>query len=222
MALYRRHVLPVLTHLAMSTTAIAAERARWIPLAGGVVLEIGVGSGLNIPFYGPHVGKLYALEPSDGLRRLAAPRASQAAVPVEFLAATAEAIPLPAASVEWVVTTWTLCTIGNPAMALREFRRVLHPEGRVLFVEHGCSPEPGVLRWQDRLTPIWRRVGGGCHLNRPIDRMLAEGGFAIEGLERGYIRGPRFSSYVYRGIARPCPLRSGAWPASLDEVATPP
>jgi len=203
MSLYSRRVLPLLTHLGMSDRALTAERARWIPRAAGVVLEIGVGSALNVPFYGSNVRKLYALEPSEGLRRMAAPRASRAAFPVEFLAASAEAIPLPAASVEWVVTTWTLCTIGDPSMALREIKRVLHPEGGVLFVEHGRSPDPRVLRWQDRLTPIWRRVAGGCHLNRPIDRMIEDAGFTIERLERGYIRGPRFSTFLYRGIARP-------------------
>jgi len=146
MSLYSTHVLPVLTHLAMRSKVAAAERARWIPLAADMVLEIGVGSGLNVPFYGPHVSKLYALEPCAELRRMAAPRAERAEFPVEFLAASAEAIPLPAASVAWVVTTWTLCTIGNPGAALQEFQCVLRPEGRVVFVEHGRSPDPKVLR----------------------------------------------------------------------------
>ena len=203
MSLYSERVLPLLTHLAMSNQAIAAERARFIPLARDVVLEIGAGSGLNLPFYGPSVRRIYALEPSEGLRRMAATRVRRAGFPVEWLAASAEAIPLPAATVDWIVTTWTLCTIGDPASALREFQRVLRPEGRVLFVEHGRSPDPGVLRWQNRLTPIWRRVGGGCHLNRPIDRMIEDAGFAIEGLERNYIRGPRVATYFYRGTARP-------------------
>jgi SAM-dependent methyltransferase len=209
MSLYSRHVLPVLTHLAMSNKAVAAERARSVPLAAGVVLEIGVGSGLNVPFYGPSVRMLYALEPSEGLRRMAASRAGRAGFPVEFLAAPAEAIPLPAASVESVVTTWTLCTIADVGRALREIQRVLRPEGRLIFVEHGRSPDPEVVRWQDRLTPIWRRVAGGCHLNRPIDRLITEGGFAIEGLEQGYIRGPRFGTYLYRGVGRPCPQDRG-------------
>jgi ubiquinone/menaquinone biosynthesis C-methylase UbiE len=193
----------VLTHLTMSKKALADERARWIPLAAGVVLEIGMGSGLNMPFYSSSVRRLYALEPSEALRRMAASRAGRAGFPVEFLAASAEAIPLPGASVDAVTTTWTLCTIGDARRALQEFQRVLRPEGRVIFVEHGRSPDPQVVRWQDRLTPVWRRVAGGCHLNRPIDRMLVEGGFAIETLECGYIRGPRFGTYLYRGIARP-------------------
>jgi ubiquinone/menaquinone biosynthesis C-methylase UbiE len=219
MSLYSRHVLPLLTHLAMRNKAMAAERARWIPMATGVVLEIGMGSGLNVPFYGTNVAKLYALEPSEQLRLMAIPRATRAAFPVEFLAASAEAIPLPAASVEWLVTTWTLCSIANPVAALREFQRVLRPEGRVMFVEHGRSPDPGVLRWQDWLTPVWRRLAGGCHLNRPIDRMIVEAGFAIEELERGYIRGPRFGAYLYRGFARSCLPRSRG---PLTDAATSP
>jgi ubiquinone/menaquinone biosynthesis C-methylase UbiE len=210
MSLYSRYVLPVLTHLAMSNKAITAERTRWIPLAAGVVLEIGAGSGLNIPFYGPNVRKLYALEPSEALRRMATSRAERAGFPVEFLAAAAEAIPLPAASVESVVTTWTLCTIADTGRALREFQRVLRPEGRLIFVEHGRSPDPEVVRWQDRLTPVWRRIAGACHLNRRIDRLIAESGLAIEGMERGYIRGPRVSAYLYRGVGRPFPSASDA------------
>jgi ubiquinone/menaquinone biosynthesis C-methylase UbiE len=203
MSLYSRYVLPWLTHLAMSNKALAEERVRWIPLASGVVLEIGMGAGLNLPFYRSTVQRLYALEPSAPLRRMAAARARRARMPVKFLAASAEAIPLPDASMDVVATTWTLCTIGDTGQALREVRRVLRPEGRVIFVEHGLSPQPQVARWQNRLTPVWRRIAGGCHLNRPIDRMLVEDGFAIEGLERGYVRGPRFGTYLYRGIARP-------------------
>jgi ubiquinone/menaquinone biosynthesis C-methylase UbiE len=127
-----------------------------------VVLEIGAGSGLNIPFYGPSVRKLYALEPSEVLRRMATSRAERAGSPVEFLAAAAEAIPLPAASAESVVTTWTLCTIADTGGALREVQRILRPDGRLIFVEHGRSPDPEVVRWQDRLTPIWRRIAGGA------------------------------------------------------------
>jgi len=197
--------LPWLTHLAMRNKALAAERARWIPLASGVVLEIGTGSGLNLPFYGSNVRKLYALEPSELLRRMAAARARRARMPVEFLAASGEAIPLPDASIDVVATTWTLCTIGDAGRALREFRRVLRPEGRVIFVEHGLSTDPLIARWQKRLTPVWRRIAGGCHLNRPIDRMIVAGGFAIEGLECGYMRGPSLGAYLYRGIARPGP-----------------
>lgn len=193
----------MLTHLAMRSRTLRSERARWVPLATGVVLEVGVGSGLNIPMYSSKVRRLYALDPSDGLLRRARGQAARVSFPVEFLHGSAEAIPLAEASVDDVVTTWTLCTIPDPVTALGEIHRVLRPEGRLIFVEHGRAPEPAVVRWQDRLTPLWRRVSGGCHLNRPIDRLLSLGGFEIVELNRGYVAGPRVGAYLYRGMARP-------------------
>jgi ubiquinone/menaquinone biosynthesis C-methylase UbiE len=180
-----------------------------VPLAAGTVLEIGVGSGLNVPFYGENVRTLYALEPSEALRRMAETRARHASFPVQFLDAGAETIPLADASVDTVVTTWTLCSIGDVRRALGEVSRVLRPAGRLIFVEHGLSPDPDVVRWQNRLTPIWRRVAGGCHLNRPIDQQLLQAGFGIDDVERGYIRGPRIAAYLYRGVARPRAAPSG-------------
>lgn len=203
MGLYARHVLPRLIELAMKNKAAGKERARFVPLAGGVVLEVGVGSGLNIPIYGPAVQKLYALDPSPELLRMARPRAKQASFPAELFQQSAEAIPLADESVDTVVTTWTLCSIPDAARALREMRRVLRRDGRLIFIEHGRSVDPDVVRWQDRLTPWWRHLSGGCHLNRPIDRLLAQGGFQVAEMERGYGTGPRTTSYLYRGIARP-------------------
>jgi ubiquinone/menaquinone biosynthesis C-methylase UbiE len=215
MSLYSQHILPVLTDLAMRNKAARAERARWVPLAAGVVLEIGAGSGLNFAHYGPQVRKLYALDPSAELRRMAAPRAERVRVPVEFLAASAEAIPLPDASVDTVVTTWTLCTIADAGRALHEMGRVLRGDGRLVFVEHGRSPDPRVVRWQDRLTPIWRRIAGGCHLNRPIEQLIEAGGFEIPEIERGYVGGPRVGAYLFRGVAR---LRASGRGASREGV----
>lgn len=203
MGFYARFVLPRLVELAMKNKAAGKERLRFVPLASGVVLEIGVGSGLNIPIYGPAVQKLYALDPSPELLRMARPRAKHASFPVELLEQSAEAIPLADESVDTAVTTWTLCSIPDTPRALREIRRVLRRDGRLIFIEHGRSTDPGVVRWQDRLTPWWRRISGGCHLNRPIDRLLAEGGFQVAEMERGYGVGPRTTSYLYRGIARP-------------------
>ena len=140
------------------------------------------------------------------MARSQAPRVS---FPVEFLCEPAEAIPLAAASVDRVVTTWTLCTIPDPVAALREMCRVLRPEGRLIFVEHGRAPEPTVVRWQDRLTPLWRRVAGGCHLNRPIDRLLSLGGLEILEMHQGYLPGLRVAAYLYRGLASPRLLRKG-------------
>lgn len=205
MGLYRKYLLPTLTELAMRNRTLRPERARWVPLASGVVLEVGVGSGLNLPIYSQGVRKLYALDPSEELLRMARARAAGAAFSVEFLCRPAEMIPLADGSVDDVVTTWTLCTIPNLVAALQEMRRVLRPEGRLIFVEHGRSPDPAVARWQDRLTPLWRRVTGGCHLNRPIDRLLRAGGFEASEMNRGYLAGPRVGSYLYRGMARPAP-----------------
>jgi ubiquinone/menaquinone biosynthesis C-methylase UbiE len=203
MGFYSKYLLPMLTELAMRSQTLRPERARWVPLAKGVVLEIGVGSGLNLPIYSREVRKLYALDPSAELLAMARSRAAHTAVSVEFLCRPGEAIPLGDGSVDDVVTTWTLCTIPDPVAALQEMRRVLRREGRLIFVEHGRSTDPTVVRWQDRLTPLWRRVAGGCHLNRPIDRLLQSGGFEAVEMNRGYIAGPRIGSYLYRGVARP-------------------
>lgn len=203
MSFYGTHVLPALTDLAMRNKAARAERARWVPVAAGAVLEVGAGSGLNFEYYGNRVQTVYALEPSAELRDKAAPRARRAHVPIRFLEARAEAIPLPDGTVDTVVTTWTLCTIAEPAQALREIRRVLKRDGRLVFVEHGRAPDPRVVRWQDRLTPVWRKITGGCHLNRPIGAMIDDGGFDVADIECGYARGPRIGSYLYRGVARP-------------------
>jgi ubiquinone/menaquinone biosynthesis C-methylase UbiE len=213
MSVYGRWVLPVLTDLAMRNRVVRAERLRFVPRASGDVLEIGVGSGLNLAMYGAEVRMLHALDPSPQLLRMAGRRAADARVPVRFLRGSAEAIPLGAGAVDTVVTTWTLCVIPDPVRALREMRRVLRPDGCLIFVEHGRAPDPAVVAWQDRLTPLWRRIAGGCHLNRPIDRLLDQGGFQVTELDRGYTSGWRAASYLYRGLARPAgPLRTIANP----------
>lgn len=202
MSFYGRYLLPLLIDVAMSNRLARRERARWIPRARGIVLEIGVGSGRNGPFYGPEVDKLLALEPSEELRRTARRRMAGVPFAVEFLPDPAERIPLGDGAVDSVVTTWTLCTVADPARALAEVKRVLRADGRLIFVEHGRSPDPRVVAWQDRLTPLWRRVAGGCHLNRPIADLLKDAGFVTEELETDYVSGPRVASYLYRGIAR--------------------
>lgn len=202
MRIYEKYVLPKLVHLAMRQRRATAERRKFIPLASGTVLEIGIGSGLNLPFYGPTVRKLYALDPSRELWKMARRRVRKAPFPVEFLASSAERIPLADMTVDTVVTTWTLCTIPDPIRALTEMQRVLKPEGRLIFVEHGRSPDPGVLAWQDRLTPLWKRIGGGCHLNRPIDDLMVGAGLHVIQIERGYSRGPKPMTYLYKGLAQ--------------------
>ena len=216
---YARCVIPHLAALAMRSAAPRVERARFVPYASGVVLEIGIGSGLNIPFYGPAVRQLYALDPSAELLRMARLQAGEAQFPVEFLHHSAEAIPLSDGVVDYVLTTWTLCTIPDPVRALIEVRRVLRPTGRLIFIEHGRSPDPRGGRWQDRLTPLWRRVAGGCHLNRPIDRLLVLGGFEVVEMQTGYIAGPRVGAFLYRGLARP--TSSTPDPAPLAGIGAP-
>src|SRR5262245_57024732 len=169
----------------MRGSAQDKERARFVPLAAGTVLEVGAGSGLNIRFYGPAVKHLYALDPSREIWRLARRRLTAAHFPIEYVASPAESIPLPNNSVDSVVSTWTLCSIPDPRAALREVQRILKHEGRLIFVEHGRAPEPGVRAWQDRITPMWRRVAGGCHLNRKIDDLLVEAGFRFLNIDRG-------------------------------------
>ena len=202
MGFYRRHIVPCLTHLAMSQKQLLPFRRHIVGAAEGRVLEIGVGSGLNFPLYGAAADSVIGLEPSAELLRMARARARHAAVPVTLLDASAEAIPLDAGSIDTVVTTWTLCTIPNASRALAEMRRVLKPSGALLFVEHGRAPEAGVARWQDRLDPLWSRLTGGCHLNRKMDDLLADSGFRIEALQNPRLPGPRTHTYLYEGRAR--------------------
>ena len=202
MGLYARYVLPHLINLVMQNKADTAERARFIPLASGTVLEVGIGSALNVPFYSPNIERLYGLDPSLDLWKLARRRITRAPFPTDFIPCSAERIPLGDRTVDTVVTTWTLCTIPEPVRALEEMRRVLKSEGRLIFIEHGRSPDDRVLSWQERLTPMWKRIGGGCHLNRRIDALVTEAGFRIAEIEKAYSRGPKPLAYLYKGVAR--------------------
>jgi ubiquinone/menaquinone biosynthesis C-methylase UbiE len=203
MSFYQRYVIPRLTHLAMRQKQLLPFRQRVIGAAEGRVLEIGIGSGLNFPLYGDAVTSVIGLEPSSELLGMARPRAEAAPAPITLLEASAETIPLDSGSIDTAVTTWTLCTIPNAVQALGEMRRVLRPGGALLFVEHGRAPEPDVARWQDRLDPLWSRLGGGCHLNRKMDDLISGSGFRIEALENTRIPGPRTHTYLYQGHARP-------------------
>jgi ubiquinone/menaquinone biosynthesis C-methylase UbiE len=203
MSFYQRHLLPRLVHLAMRQKQLMPFRRRVVGAAEGRVLEIGIGSGLNLPFYGSTVRAVFGLEPSPELLRMARERSATTSVPIEFLEASAETIPLDDASVDTVVTTWTLCSIPNALRALAEMRRVLKPGGGLLFVEHGRAPEPGVARWQDRLDPLWSRLAGGCHLNRKIDDLISGSGLRIDSLEHARLPGPRTHSFLYQGRATP-------------------
>lgn len=203
MGFYDRVIFPRIMHLVMGFGDLPEYRRRVVPAAEGRVLEVGIGSGLNAPLYTGRVSEVIGLDPHETLNRMAGARVAQARVPIRIVNGSAEQIPLDDRSVDSVVMTWTLCSIADPLRALREMRRVLRPGGQLLFIEHGTAPDPGVARWQERLTPAWKRLAGGCHLNRPMDRLIREGGFAMAALESGYLEGPRFAAYCYWGRATP-------------------
>jgi ubiquinone/menaquinone biosynthesis C-methylase UbiE len=201
MGFYQDHVLPHIVNLSMRNRENLPYRQRVASAAEGRVLEIGIGSGLNLPFYPATVSEIIGLEPSSKLAEMTRRAARDVSLTVDLIEGSAEAIPLDAASFDTVVTTWTLCTIPQADQALREMRRVLKPGGQLLFVEHGLSTEASVRKWQDRLTPIWKRIGGGCHLNRPIRTLIENSGFRITDIETGYAKGPRPVTFMYEGRA---------------------
>lgn len=202
MGVYDRFLLPRLIDCACGIRLIGQQRALLVPGAEGRVLEVGAGSGLNFPFYDQQrVKELIALEPSAELRRMASSAADDVLLPITFLDASAEAIPLDKSSVDTVVMTYTLCSIVDAEKGLAEIRRVLKPNGRLLFAEHGRAPEPAVRRWQDQLTPVWKRIAGGCHLNRDIPGLVTAAGFALESLDAGYLSRPKAFAFNYRGKA---------------------
>jgi len=203
MSFYAKFILPRLCHFAMRNQHLLVYRERVIGSAQGRVLEIGMGSGLNLPFYRAGVREILGLEPSPQLIAMAKSAAPASLIPATFIEGSAESIPLDDNSIDSVVTTWTLCTIPHATTALDEARRVLKPGGRLLFVEHGLAPDESVRKWQNFLTPAWKRVSGGCHLNRPIASMIEGAGFRLDRLETGYMPGPRLMTFFYEGSARP-------------------
>lgn len=201
MNVYARHVLPHVLNFAMRQEALLPFRHRTIGAARGRVLELGVGSGINLPLYGGAVASVLGVEPSPALLRMAAGRAASATVPIKLVEASAEALPVETASFDTVVTTWTLCTVPEVVIALREARRALKPGGTLLFVEHGRAPEPAVARWQDRLDRPWGLIAGGCHINRRIDALISEAGFGVARLDHDRMPGPRTHNFLYEGVA---------------------
>jgi ubiquinone/menaquinone biosynthesis C-methylase UbiE len=198
---YAERVLPRAVDIALSGKAFAQLRERVAADLEGEVLEVGFGSGRNVPFYPREVARVLAIDPAVAGRRLAARRLAASPVPVDFVGVDGERLPLEGASVDHVLTTWTLCTIPDVTRALAEIHRVLRPGGALHFVEHGRSPAASVARWQDRLTPLQRRVAGGCHLNRPIDTLIADAGLELARLGNFYMRGPKAFGYMFEGVA---------------------
>jgi len=202
MSWYEQNVLPHMINLACSVKPARKQREKIVPLAEGDVLEIGIGSGLNLPHYDPQkVRKIWGLEPSVGMRRLAEKNLEGMNLDLEFIDLPGEEIPLEANSVDTVLVTYTLCTISDAATALEGMRRVLKPSGRLLFCEHGAAPEENIRRWQNRLNSPWSKIAGGCNMNRNIPEMINAAGFRIVNDERMYIPGLRILSYNYWGSA---------------------
>jgi len=200
---YGKYVLPRIIDFAMKNKESTKVRAALIPQARGEVLEIGIGSGLNLPFYSREVKHIFGVDPSLELQKMAAKRVA-GPMKVDFIPQSAEEpLPLDESSIDTVVMAWTLCSIPNAAKALRQMRRVLKPEGRLIFVEHGRAPDRKVAAWQDRLTPVWKHATGGCHLNRKVDELITGAGFQMTELTTSYLPGPRPMTYTYQGAARP-------------------
>ena len=200
---YDRHLLPHLIDCACGMGEVMKLRSILIPQAKGRVLEVGIGTGLNLPYYDARqVSHICGLDPSPEMHGLARTRAAGIQIPIEHVTLSAERIAAADHSYDTVVSTFTLCTIPDAVAALGEMRRVLNPGGELLFCEHGKAPDASVRRWQDRLTPLWKPIAGGCHLNRDIPALLAAGGFAVSQMTAGYLPGPRPMTYVYRGSAR--------------------
>jgi SAM-dependent methyltransferase len=210
MGTYERYVLPRLINCVCGSPLVDHQRRLVVPCARGRVLEIGFGSGLNLPHYDrSRVELVWGLEPSPQMRALAAARVAASGLDVRFLDMPGEHLPLPDRSVDTVVVTFTLCTIPDVMAALGQIRRVLRPDGELLFCEHGAAPDARVRRWQDRLDGVWGRLAGGCHLNRDIAALIRAAGFRLDAVHSAYLPGtPRFAGYNTWGTARVDPAPS--------------
>jgi SAM-dependent methyltransferase len=213
MGFYGERILPRIMNVAMGVSYLADERRRCLRGVAGTVLEIGFGSGHNLPFYpvGPAgVAKLVAVDPSAVAARLARERIAAAPFPVEHAALAGDTIDAPDASFDAVVCTFTMCTVPDPAAMLRQVARVLRPGGRFFFLEHGRADDAGVRRWQDRLNGLQKALVGGCHLNRDIAALIRDAGFSVDEIDKHYMQGPKVSAFLFRGVARPPPPLLGA------------
>ena len=199
---YERHILPYLLDFACGIKPVRRQRRKVVPLAHGRVLEIGIGTGLNLEHYDKaRVEKIIGLDPGLEMHRLAVKRQKKAGIDVELVGLSAEAIPYPDGAFDTVLVTYSLCTIPDPVAALKEMRRVLKPGGQLIFCEHGRAPDASVRAWQDRLTPAWSKIAGGCHLNRDIPKLLTDAGFVSRDMQTLYLPGPRPLTFNYWGTA---------------------
>jgi ubiquinone/menaquinone biosynthesis C-methylase UbiE len=201
MGFYEREVLPRFVDVALGAKQFDRLRARVAARLDGEVLEVGFGSGRNVPHYPASVTRVRAVDPALAGRKLAASRVAASRVPVEHVGLDGAALPVDDESIDHVLTTWTLCTIPDVDRAVAEIRRVLRPGGSLQFLEHGRAPDAKVRVWQDRITPLQRRIAGGCHLNRAIDCVLTDAGLQIDRLDNYYVKGPKVFGYMYEGTA---------------------
>ena len=204
MGLYDKYILPKFLNCACSSKPINYQRQKVVPLAKGKVLDIGIGSGLNIPFYNSDkIDKVIGIDPSHELIELAKELANDSKASIELVIGSAESIPYPDNFFDTVLVTYTMCTIPNVAIANKEMWRVLKDDGRLIFCEHGLAPDKKISKWQNRIDPFWGKIAGGCHLNRDIQKLITDAGFSFESLDKMYIPStPKFAGYNYWGIGK--------------------
>jgi len=200
---YENYVLPKMLNCCCSTKPISYQRKKIVPEASGTILEIGIGSGLNIPYYQKSkINKVIGLEPSEQLCKMAKKTADDNNFSIDFLVNGAEEIELPSNSIDTILLTYTLCSIPEPYIALKEIMRVMKSDGRILFCEHGIAPDEVVQKWQNRINPLWGKLFGGCNINRDIPNILKNGGFKINSLDKMYLPStPKIVGYNYWGEA---------------------
>ena len=204
MSFYNKYILPKVLNCACASKPINYQRDKIVPLAEGVVLDIGIGSGLNIPFYNKtKIKQLYGLDPSKELLDIAKSVAKKENLEIEFLECGAESIPLLDKSIDTVLITYTMCTIPDVALSNSEIIRVLKDDGKLLFCEHGLAPDKNIVKWQKRINPLWSKIAGGCNLNRDIPNLISSSGFKISNMEEMYLPStPKFAGYNYWGVAK--------------------
>ena len=204
MSLYNKYILPKFLNCACGSKPINYQRQKVVPLAKGKVLDIGIGSGLNIPFYNSDkIDKVIGIDPSHELIELAKELANDSKASIDLVIGSAEAIPFPDNFFDTILITYTMCTIPNVAMANKEMWRVLKDDGRLIFCEHGLAPDKKISKWQNRIDPFWGKIAGGCHLNRDIQKLITDAGFSFESLDKMYIPStPKFAGYNYWGVSK--------------------
>ena len=203
MGFYAKYILPVCLDKACGVGPVTKQRAKIIPLAKGRVLEVGIGSGLNLPHYNPaQVERVIGVDPDDHIWTRSQRRRNTADFPVERIGLSGENIPMESDSVDTVVVTYSLCTIPDPVKALREMRRILKSDGEILFCEHGRAPDHNIAKWQKRIDPFWSKLAGGCQSGRDIPSLITQAGLKTIELDQLYIPGPRVLSYNYWGRAQ--------------------